>query len=313
MAPTNSQKHPAYSSSRTGTTSARLPRQTSTSPAIMDAASRFLSQGDLGLHGKMLGISKMFQDRDIAMLKMKKTVVTLRPRGVLSGFLAVVPSVHAAVYIPPVGSKIPAIRLHMRLDEQVWQQGVILSCYWDETSLVLEDILQWGDKRLWSSVSFEHRWSKYMQAFCDAWMPDSTLCGCSIRLAEYMTLDQLDSQTLNQVNNVIEFIWAEDAGMRRFIWVPDKSKNDDTSDTSQIKVVRRESQVGPDIFSIWSLSGERIPNYALVRTLAISRALRLHSDDEFRVRTTWNSMFERHEILSIEKPHSSMLANTTHS
>lgn len=271
---------------------------------LLDTAERYLGHADLGTQGKMLGISKMFQDRDVAMLKMKKAVATLRPRGVLSGFLAILPSLRAAVYIPPTGGKVPATVLRLRLSEDVWQQGAILSCYWDDGVLILEDVLQWGGKRTWATKTFEQRWTEDMQAFCDAWMPDDALSGCTIRLADYVSLDQLESQTLLP-SHVLEFIWVEDVGMRRFIWVPDRNAGATESGAAvgtadvQRMVARRESTVGPDIFSLWTPSGERLPQIALVRTLAVSRALRLHVGDEFYVKTTWNKMFERHEILGI--------------
>lgn len=276
---------------------------------VLDAATRFLSYADLGPQGKMLGISKMFQDRDAVMLKSKKAVTTIRPRGVLSGFLAILPSLHTAVYIPPTGGRVPASIVRLRLSDDVWRQGAILSCYWDDGVLVLEDILQWGGKRSWSSKSFEQRWVEDMQAFCDAWMPDHVLAGHEIRLAEYSGLDQLEGQTLLP-HHVLEFVWVEDVGMRRFIWVPERSTTgpgtsgecEDGRREQQILLTRRETSTGPDIFSLWSLKGERLPQIALVRTLAVSRVLRLHGEDEFYVTTAWNKMFERHEILGIAPP-----------
>lgn len=283
---------------------------------VLDAATRFLSYADLGPQGKMWGISKMFQDRDVVMLKSKKAVTTIRPRGVLSGFLAILPSLQTAVYVPPAGGRMPATLVRLRLSDEVWQQGAILSCYWDDGVLVLEDILQWGSKRSWASKSFEARWGEDMQAFCDAWMPDPVLAGHEIRLAEYSALDQLESQT-PLPHQVVEFIWAEDVGMRRFIWVPDRSTNGTGASAEcetgkqegiqqqqqqQILLARREASTGPDIFSLWSLKGERLPQIGLVRTLAVSRVLRVHGEDEFYVSTTWNKMFERHEILGIASP-----------
>jgi hypothetical protein len=63
-------------------------------------------------------------------------------------------------------------------------------------------------------------------------------------------------------------------------------------------IVRREAAIGPDIFSVWSKTQERL-GIAYIRTLAISKLLRLHPVNEFSVKTQWNKMFERHEILGL--------------
>lgn len=219
-------------------------------------------------------------------------------------------------YVPPAtGGRVPAKPVWMRLDAAVYREGTILSCYWSSANeLVLEDILVWEGVNVWNTLSFADRWNGPFQAFCSAWQPDTTLQGCTIRPAEYMTLQQFTEGGLDMAGSVFEFVWLE--GKRRLIWVPsaqDAAKTMDGTETTQevesaatsVFVARREASVGPDIFSLWKeVDGghEKQNGIAYIRTLAVSRMLRLHPTDEFCVRTTWNRMFERHEILGIQTP-----------
>ena len=80
------------------------PQASYVQPAIM-AAHTYAGRFGWGIHGKMLGISRMFQDSDISVVKNSKCVIATRPRGILSGFLAIVPAGGDIVYIPPSTGK----------------------------------------------------------------------------------------------------------------------------------------------------------------------------------------------------------------
>ncbi len=241
----------------------------------------FLAQHGWGIQGK-LGISKLLQPSDVESLKTMKAVVAYRPRGVLSGFLAILP--RQAIFVPP--GKAPQ-QVRMRLQEDVWREGAILSAYLDGTDIVLEDVLMWRGKSVWD-VGFEER-SRRMQEFVDAWKPDDVLQGCGIRLAQYFTLGDLEEPEERQV---LEFVPLAPR-TKRMVWIP----------TEEVKgttwIAKREKHVGPDVFSLWSLAGEKQPTLALVRTLAISRTLHCHPVDEFKVQSEWNKRFGRWEILGI--------------
>ncbi len=246
----------------------------------MDAHT-FLSQHGWGIQGK-LGISKLLQPTDVESLKTMKAVAAYRPRGVLSGFLAIMPT--QAVLVPP--GKSPQ-QVRMRLREEIWRDGAILSAYLDGTDIVLEDVLVWRGKSMWD-LGFEERW-KTMQDFVGAWKPDPVLQGCGIHVARYMALQDLQEPEERQV---IEFV-PLGPRMKRMVWIPTEEMQGTTW------IAKRERLVGPDIFSLWSTAGEKQPTLALVRTLAVSRALHCHPVDEFKVQSIWNKRFGRWEIMSI--------------
>jgi hypothetical protein len=238
--------------------------------------SAFLAKHGWGVQGK-LGISKLLQPTDLPQLKMK-TVATYRPRGILSGFLVVQSDV---VFIPPGKSPQP---LRMRLKPL---HGSILSAYQDGTDLVLEDVLVWKGVSVWEQ-GFETRW-KCMQEFVESWRPDEALQGCGIRLARYISLAELQEPEERQV---IEFV-PLGPRMKRLVWIPEEEVKTTTW------IAKRERHVGPDVFSLWSMDGEKQPNLALVRTLAVSRLLQTHLVDEFKVKGIWNKRFSVWEIVGI--------------
>lgn len=261
---------------------------------FLQTATQYISKFGWGTQGRMLGISKMFQDADLQVLKKQKVVATFRPRGVLSGFLAVVPSLRATVWIPPVAGKMTPRILRMRFSDTVLREGAVFSCYWEQGStqtLVLEDLLAWQGQSLWQTQSFAQRWAT-LKTICTDFRPDSALQGFDIRLAEYVALDQLQAPGEREV---VEFV-PNAANTKRLIWLPVEETNGCTGAKTAM-VARREHVIGPDIYSLWQ-NNARV-GMAIVRTLAISRSLRQKAGDEFEVQTAWNKMFERHEIVGV--------------
>ena len=63
------------------------------------AAEEYVGNNGWGARGKTLGISRMYSENgaDKALIRKEKVVASLRPRGILSGFLAVVPNLGYAV------------------------------------------------------------------------------------------------------------------------------------------------------------------------------------------------------------------------
>lgn len=253
------------------------------------SAVQFLAKYGWGSQGRILGISRMFQENDVAFLKKTQCLVSYRPRGILSGFLAIIPSLQMCVYIPPLGGKTSARQVRMRLSHELLRDGAILSCFWDGADLVLEDVLMWRGTHLWQTTTFQNRWNIYMKEFTSQYQPDDVLQGHIIRFTEYMSLEQLQKP---ENRDVVEFI-PNTPNNKRLVWVP--------TEESELKsfeehIVRREAAIGPDIFSVWSPTAERL-GIAYIRTLAVSRLLRLHAAQEFKVQTQWSKIFERHEIM----------------
>jgi hypothetical protein len=184
----------------------------------------------------------------------------------------------------------------MRLSEEMMTDGAVLSCYWDGNDLVLEDILAMGDQSLWQTQPFDIRWNQYMREFCGKWIHDTVCQGCTIRLADHMPLEGLQKPNDREV---LEFV-LNAPNSKRLVWVPcadDIDENIGATNAVQTYIAKRESVIGPDIFTLWNKNREKV-GMALVRTLAVSRALRLKKGDEFEVETAWNKFFERHEIMS---------------
>jgi hypothetical protein len=261
----------------------------------IQAAQSYLGRFGWGAQGKSLGITRMFQEADVAALKSLKAVASLRPRGVLSGFLVIAPATSQCptpicAFLPPVTGKQQPFVIRMRIADSLQKEGAIFSAYSDNGDLVIEDVLTWRGKSLFSSAGFEERW-KRLAELLEMWVPDDILQGCGIRFSEYMSLAALQEPTDRQV---VEFVPLA-PNMKRMVWVP----TEEGAKTMQQWIAKREGLVGPDIFSLWSDKGEKQPHLGLVRTLATSRVLRLHPVDEFHVNAAWNKMFERWEILGI--------------
>lgn len=253
----------------------------------MQTAHTYLTRWGWGAHGKSLGISRMFQEADVAALKSLKAVAALRPRGVLSGFFVVCPTV--CVFIPPVTSKQQPFTVRMRLAASLQKEGAIFSAYSDNGDLVIEDILVWRGKPVFHTTTFDERW-RIVGELLELWEPDAVLQGCGIRFTEYVPLANLSEPADRQV---VEFVPIA-ANTKRMVYVPTE-----TAAAVTAWIAKRETLVGPDIFTLWSDKGEKQAQLALVCTLAVSKALRLHPVDEFRVHAVWNRMFERWEILEV--------------
>lgn len=260
---------------------------------FLQTATQYISKFGFGSQGRMLGISKMFQDSDMNLIRRQKVVATYRPRGVLSGFLAVVPSLRATVWIPPVAGKMTSRILRMRFSDTVLRNGAVFSCYWEQGSkntLVLEDLLAYNNQPLWQTQTFAQR-CEILRQVCNEFQPDGILQGFEVRLAEYMALDQLQTPT---DRDVVEFV-PNVANSKRLIWLPVEEAN--CGEQKITMLAKRETLIGPDIFTLWR--GDSRIGMAAVRTIAISSALRLKSGEEFEVQTVWNKMFERHEIVGV--------------
>jgi hypothetical protein len=265
----------------------------------LTAATAYIARFGWGTQGKMLGISKMFHENDTVLLKRGKVVASYRPRGVLSGFLAVTPALRAAVYIPPISGKMQHRVLRLRLSDELLREGAVLSCYWNGDELVLEDVLAWGSQSIWHSHAFEDRLGVFMRKFCEDWQPDPVVQECRIRLAEFTSLTDLQPSGDREV---VEFV-PNAPNTKRLIWAPAAGEESATAEPVNLTLLaRRESAIGPDIFTLWGAAtsgGQEKVGMALVRTLAISKILRLHPSTEFPVQTIWNKRFERHEIVGV--------------
>jgi len=281
----------------------------------VNTAEEYCGRYGWGARGKYIGISRMMNDNDKAVLTQSKMVAAIRPRGILSGFLAIVPSLEYAVFLPPIAAKIGPQRIRMRLSDTIKERGAILSAYITrDKTMVLEDVLVWGDKSVWFTEQFRTRWSQLMGTFAkEDWKDDKELQGFSIVLANYIQPAALEEP---EGNSVIEFVPSM-PNQKRLIWVGSSSASprqipQHMTQTGQVLqasasssiatssfIAKKEVGMGPDVYSIYR-NDERL-GLGLVRTLPISRALRagLEKGDTIPVSAVFNKQFEKWEILTV--------------
>jgi hypothetical protein len=270
-------------------------------------AEEFCGNCGWGARGKYIGISRMFGDGDKTALTRTKMVASSRPRGLLSGFLAIVPTLGYAVYLPPIAAKMGPIRIRMRVSDELLRDGAIFSAYVQRSAvqggprtLVLEDVLVWKHKNVWFNTTFDERWNKIMKQFVRYELKqDTVLQGINIKLANYISLDIVDEP---DDHTVLEFI-PNAPNQKRLIWIPPKETVTHVAPTSTNPAnspdeltATRETSLGPDVYSVWR-GGDRL-GLALVRTLAVSRALRNATcAEKIPIHAIWNKQFEKWEIL----------------
>ena len=126
----------------------------------LEHAEQFLGKHQWGPQGKYIGVSRMLKEEDLDSLRKSKVVISQRPRGILSGFLAILPNNGNAVYIPPVSGKVGprSIRVRHRLEK-----GAIFSAYWLRNDLILEDVIVWNDDSVWMNKTFEYNFRGEMK------------------------------------------------------------------------------------------------------------------------------------------------------
>jgi hypothetical protein len=267
------------------------------------AAEEFIGKHGWGARGHNLGISRMFGTSDKMTLVRNSMAVAVRPRGVLSGFLAVVPGA-GVVYIPPIAAKVPPQRIRLRISDTLRADGAVFSAYITRDvprRLVLEDILVWRGEAVWKSRPFSERWNNLMAEFVSThFREDSVLQECSVVLASY-----LSPQTIGEPSDkeVVEFI-PEAAGSKRLIWMPPRptetAKPSTSAETTPNFTVRKEAGMGPDVYAIYN-DTTRL-GLALIRTLAVSKALRLavsKTSEPVLVRAEHNKTFDKYEVLEL--------------
>jgi len=265
-------------------------------------AEEWLGNYGWGARGKYLGISRMFSDNDAGIIRREKLVASYRPRGILSGFLAVIPSLGHAVYLPPIAAKTSGpLRIRMRLSEAVLRDGAVFSCYMTrDRAMVLEDVIVWNNEPVWHTKTFAERWGLMKDFASNHWKQDTALQTLQFDFAKYTSMDSLGEP---ESHSVVEFV-PNKAGQKRIIWIPAKEtplmqpKSVVTeSSAANAFVVKRD--IGPDVYSIWR-DGVKL-GQALVRTLATSRALRVVTGEEIPVLAEWNKQFEKWEITGVKQ------------
>jgi hypothetical protein len=190
----------------------------------------------------------------------------------------------------------------MRVSEELRTHGAIFSVYLPnprEKQIVIEDLLAWMGQNVWQTQTFAARW-KLLQSLADGhWKQDNELQdGYNFTFSEYVSLGALGNPEEHQV---LEFVPSA-PNTKRLIWSPARGATPQTAaapatTSKDSMTVRREAALGPDVYSVWN-AGTKV-GMALVRTLAVSRALRLATSEDIRVRVSHNKQFEKYEVVEV--------------
>ena len=222
-----------------------------------------------------------------------KYVVSQRPRGVLSGFLAILPQ-GTTVYLPPISGKIGPKRIKLRHSVE---KGAIFSAYWFQTTLILEDVLVWNSEPVWFQSSFQERW-QIMQTFLTSYYHKDPVQGIELRFAEYQSLGSLKQPVDNMV---IEFV-PNEPRQKRLIWSQDRKTQPRLRIKAEVKNIveftaRKDASAGPDVYTVYR--GAEKLGYGVVKTLAISKALRAATDTDIKIDAVWSEQFHKWEIKQV--------------
>jgi hypothetical protein len=224
----------------------------------------------------------------------------------------------------------------MRLSPRVSESGgAIFSAYIARPAehggprrCVLEDVLVWEGKDVWNTQPFRTRWNGIMKEFYDRhFLSDMRIQGGTVfEAANYSSVTATLLAGEPDERTVLEFV-PDAAGQKRLIWIqrsvsvapalvapvtllPSVAKAElarkekpagslvSQATASQFSV-KKEAGMGPDVYAVFR-GTERL-GLALIRTLAVSRALRLAGIGETPVpaRIEFNKAFEKYEVLGL--------------
>ena len=232
--------------------------------------------------------SRLWQPTDATFLSSRTFYAGTRPRGVLSGLFVITdPSTPAQFH--SISGTIP---VRMRLNDSFYADGqTVLLAYEHDDHLMLEDVLVWKGKEVWSCETFQHRWNYFKQFLMD-WMPDRVLQGYTIDIASYTMLEALTCAPPEGF--VLEFI-PNQARQKRLIVLLEAEAAPVVEGWTAV----RESARGPDVYSVMKSGSTTSEGIACVQSLTVSRALRTQSLDTFPVRCQWHERFKKWEIVEV--------------
>jgi hypothetical protein len=197
------------------------------------------------------------------------------------------PSTPATFY--SIGGTVP---VRIRLNDSFYADGqTVLLAYEHDDHLMLEDVLVWKGKEVWSRETFQHRWN-YFKEFLTEWIPDRPLQGYSIDIASYTSLDAL---TRAPPDGFLLELIPNQARQKRLILMLEA----EAPVAAEGWMAVRESARGPDVYSVIKVGSTTSEGIACVQSLAVSRALRTQSLDTFPVRCQWHERFKKWEIVEV--------------
>jgi len=255
----------------------------------------------------------------VGKMRTQEAAVGVRPRGILSGFLVIVPgSKGRATFLPPSVEKAAPVLLRLRAHSDVFKYGCILSAYRHKGTLVVEDALVWREEPVFYCMKFPERWAlvhRFFRALC----PDPVIQGMELVAATYTIPSAV---TVPDDRSVVEWVPFE-SNQRRLIVVPSTAATvvaatvaatvlptpkpiavpisspspPPSLPPSSPEVVARRDPVGPDVYQLWR--GSTSLGQALVRTLTVSKALRLYEGEAVPVSVAFHKGFSKWEVTGV--------------
>ena len=227
--------------------------------------------------------SRLWQPTDAAYVSTRTFYAGIRPRGVLSGLFVITTSSEPAQF--------QGTSIRLRLNDSFYEHGLtVFLAYEHKDQIVLEDVLMWKGKELWSTEPFKTRWS-YFKEFLKEWMPDHELQEKQISIANYTSLHTMKQPGEGEILELI----PNQSRQKRLIVMLEAEKLPATVTWIAI----RETARGPDVYSVKQSHKMESDGIACVQSLAVSRALRIKTSDSFPVKCTWHERFKKWEITEV--------------
>jgi len=295
------------------------------------AAEQYLASFGLGLmletHASTLGVgkarplrlSRLMQEADLSVVRSNQGSMVIRPRGVMSGFLVI--QEFCSTYVPFKGRP---EQVRLRVSEEM-RKGTVFMAYKQQQTLVLEDVLVWKGGLVWTSKTFPERWFLLNKFFTNHVALDPAFQRLSVKPVTFV---QPIAPPAFDSKSVLEWI-PHAPGQRRLLFVPNGEEvvpvepvalqsvvverlrtamtlptvvsppiaaNQVTQSVGTTILAKRDPS-GPDVFQLWR--GSESLGMALIRTMAISKALRLAKGEEIPVEAVLNNKFHKWEIIHV--------------
>ncbi len=283
-------------------------------------------------------ISLPFQNKHLPVLKRGSWYALKRPVDrSRTGLLCLWPERQAAIFVGSDRARTRVALLRLRVDPQFYAAGAGVTVFAAtmcpaSRELLMEDVLMWKGADVGNSLTFTKRsdlLSQWLDHYCEV---DARLIGgLQVRAAAWTSLDAVTP------DGVWEF-QQDEAGRRRLMWLPPRASTvadsvasleaipaspfvptTTTPSPEEIPNIQIDTLVaiatkeaGPEQWSLKSSDGISLGR-ALIRTFAVSAALRSCSSGVAHVTVEWNPQFSKWEVLALstgEPLHSSFF--TTH-
>jgi hypothetical protein len=271
--------------------------------------------------------SAPFQSKHIPSLKRNTWFALKRPADrTRTGLLCVWPDNQCCVYIsgdqPTAKRPTPRVALlRLRVDPQFFAPGTGMTVFAASLSaaarrLWVEDTLVWKGRHVSNDETFATRFrmaSQWLEHYCI--LDPRLVSGLDVEMAPWEPLDHV-------VPTGVWELQADEAGRRRLLWIANHAEAPFDATISHtpaapaavpkldggplIAIATREA--GPDQWALTSADGVSLGK-ALIRTLAVSSALRSMKAQVTRLEVAWNSTFQKWEAREMSTGLASHSAN----